>query len=299
MRPLGHRPRARPGRRRVRRGSPARDSGAGRLRGRDERGPAQRRRLGTHCPRAERGARAARRERRGGRVRPRSPGHGPGILWPRLDSRTCDPAGWNGHRELAAGGRNDRRGDRVSATEQVVRLVLADDHAPTRADLRATLEADGGFRVAAEASDAAGAIAAALRHRPDLCLLDLNMPGGGLDACWEIVSRLPDTKVVMLTVSAESEALFRALRSGAAGYLLKDIDPRRLPHALRDVIAGRPAIPRTLVGRMLEEFRSGDPRRRAIASPEELRSRLTSREWQVPSAIGRGGSPRGVARRLA
>jgi DNA-binding NarL/FixJ family response regulator len=186
----------------------------------------------------------------------------------------------------------------VTARDDVVRLVLADDHAPTRADLRATLEADGGFRVAAEASDAAGAIAAALRHRPDLCLLDLNMPGGGLDACWEIVSRLPETKVVMLTVSAESEALFRALRSGAAGYLLKDIDPRRLPHALRDVIAGQPAIPRALVSRMMDEFRSGDPRRRAIASPEELRSRLTSREWQVLELMAEGRSTGEIAERL-
>ena len=179
-----------------------------------------------------------------------------------------------------------------------VRVVIADDHAPTRADIRATLEAADGFHVSAEAADAPGAIAAALRHRPDVCLLDLQMPGGGLAACWEIASRLPETRVVMLTVSEESDDLFGALRSGAAGYLLKDIDPRRLPHALRDIVEGKPAIPRTLVGRMIEEFRSGDPRRRSIAPTPELRSRLTSREWQVLELLAQARSTAEIAERL-
>jgi DNA-binding NarL/FixJ family response regulator len=178
-------------------------------------------------------------------------------------------------------------------------VVIADDHAPTRADIRAALEAAGDFVVCEEAADAAAAIAGALRHRPDLCLVDLQMPGGGLSACWEIVSRLPETKVVMLTVSEERDDLFGALRAGAAGYLLKDIDPRRLPHALRDVVAGKPAIPRTLVGRMIEEFRSGDPRRRAITPTPELRSRLTSREWQVLDLMRRDLATAQIARRLS
>jgi DNA-binding NarL/FixJ family response regulator len=177
-------------------------------------------------------------------------------------------------------------------------VVIADDHAPTRADIRAALEAAGDFVVCEEAADAAAAIAGALRHRPDLCLVDLQMPGGGLSACWEIVSRLPETKVVMLTVSEERDDLFGALRAGAAGYLLKDIDPRRLPHALRDVVAGKPAIPRTLVGRMIEEFRSGDPRRRAITPTPELRSRLTSREWQVLELLAQARSTAEIAERL-
>ena len=176
--------------------------------------------------------------------------------------------------------------------------MIADDHAPTRADVRAALEADRGFVVCAEAADAPGAISAAVRHRPDLCLLDLQMPGGGLAACWEIVSRLPETKVVLLTVSEESDDLFGALRSGAAGYLLKDIDPRRLPLALRDVVAGKPAIPRTLVGRMIDEFRSGDPRRRSITPTPDLRSRLTSREWQVLELLAQARSTAEIAERL-
>ena len=180
----------------------------------------------------------------------------------------------------------------------VIRVVIADDHAPTRADIRTALEADGGFDVCAESADAAGAISAALRQLPDVCLLDLKMPGGGLAACWEIASRLPGTKVVMLTVSEESDHLFGALRSGAAGYLLKNIDPRRLPHALRDVVAGEPAVPRTLVGRMIEEFRSGDPRRRTITPTPDLRSRLTSREWQVLELLERARSTAEIAERL-
>jgi two-component system, NarL family, nitrate/nitrite response regulator NarL len=177
-------------------------------------------------------------------------------------------------------------------------VVVADDHAPTRADIRRTLEQDPGFRVCAEAEDAPSAISAALEHRPDLCLLDLTMPGGGLAACWEIAARLPETKIVVLTVSADEDDLFGALRAGAEGYLLKGIDLRRLPHALRDVLEGRAAIPGTLVRRMIDEFRSGDPRRRSLTAPDELRSRLTSREWQVLELLVHDHTTAEIAARL-
>lgn len=179
-----------------------------------------------------------------------------------------------------------------------VRVLLADDHAPTRDDIRRTLEADGRFRVCAEAADAAAAVALAVEQRPELVLLDVRMPGGGLAALWEIAARVPDARVVMLTASEEDNDLFAALRAGADGYLLKDIDPRRLPEALLDVAAGSSAIPRTLVSRMMDEFRQGDPRRRAIATPDELRSRLTSREWQVLDLLARGQSTADIAARL-
>lgn len=85
-------------------------------------------------------------------------------------------------------------------------------------------------------ADAAAAIDAALRERPDVCLLDIRMPGDGIHAAEAIARELPETAVVMLTVSRTDSDLFRALRAGASGYLLKDVDPARLPLALRGVL---------------------------------------------------------------
>src|SRR5438874_7879242 len=121
-----------------------------------------------------------------------------------------------------------------------LRVLVADDHAPTRDDVCRALT-DGGFVVCAEAADAARAVQQALETRPDICLLDVRMPGGGVAAAWEIAARLPMTKIVMLTVSDEDANLFSALRAGAVGYLIKDVDLRILPRALRDTADGRAA----------------------------------------------------------
>jgi len=179
-----------------------------------------------------------------------------------------------------------------------IRVLIADDHEPTRRDVRRTLERDGRFDVCGEAADAAAAVSLALRRHPDLVLLDVSMPGDGLSALWEITARLPGTRVLMLTVSEDDEHLFAALRGGASGYLLKDIDPRRLPEALYDVHLGRPAIPRRLLAMMVDEFRDGAPRRRSVAGLDELRRRLTSREWQVLDLLARDLTTAEIAERL-
>ncbi|HXG77023.1 MAG TPA: response regulator transcription factor [Gaiellaceae bacterium] len=124
-------------------------------------------------------------------------------------------------------------------------VLLADDHPLVRLSVREELEG-AGFRVCAEAGTAGDAVEAAVRERPDLCLLDVSMPGSGLAAAAEIGRRLPATRVVMLTGSAREEDVLEAVRVGAVGYLLKEDDPARLPAALRDVLAGVPAFPRRL-----------------------------------------------------
>ena len=159
------------------------------------------------------------------------------------------------------------------------------------------LEADPRFHVCAEASDAAGAVEAAVRDRPDICLLDIRMPGGGVAATWEISARLPETKIVMLTASEEESDLLAALRAGADSYLVKTIDPRRLSHALHDVCEGRAAIPRDLVAVMVQHFRSSESRRRALRG-SELAERLTSREWEVLGLLAQDLSTAQIARRL-
>ena len=178
-----------------------------------------------------------------------------------------------------------------------VRVLIADDHAPTREDVRRALEADPRFEVVAEAADAFAAIEDAVRLRPDLCLLDVHMPGGGVAAAWEITGRLPQTKIVMLTVTDDQRTLLAALRAGASGYLLKDMDPTRLPHALDDVLRGEAAMPRSLVARLIDEYRDRDPRRRATVAGGPA-SQLTSREWQVLDLLRHGLPTSEIARRL-
>lgn len=175
------------------------------------------------------------------------------------------------------------------------KILIADDHPATRAGVRAALEGSK-FTICAEEADAAGAINAALEMRPDICLLDIHMPGNGIVAAKEIRSALPGCAIVMLTVSRNDDDLFAALRAGAQGYLLKDTDPGRLPHALDGILAGEAALPRTLVARVLEEFRGRASRRRRPirqGGPE-----LTTREWEVLELMGDGLSTAEIAERL-
>jgi len=175
------------------------------------------------------------------------------------------------------------------------RVLIADDHAAARAGVRGALER-GGFVVCAEVSSGPEAVEAALRERPEACLLDVHMPGGsGIDAAAEIAERLPGTAIAMLTVSADEEDLFAAIQAGAAGYLLKDVDPERLPHALAGVLAGEAAIPRPLVGRIVAEL--GERRRRRVPLARGG-AELTPREWEILELLHGGASTADVAERL-
>jgi DNA-binding NarL/FixJ family response regulator len=175
-----------------------------------------------------------------------------------------------------------------------IRVVVADDHAPTRLGVRMALE-DGGFEVVHEAATGPAAVAAVLEHSPDVALLDVHMPGDGIAAARAISSRLPQVAVVMLTVSRDDGDLFQALRAGARGYLLKDIDPERLPHALRGVLAGEAALPRGLVTKLVEEFRH---RERSAGRRSGPAAALTAREWEVVDLLGRGLDTAEIAARL-
>lgn len=177
-----------------------------------------------------------------------------------------------------------------------IRVVVADDHPSARAGIRESLEADTGFEVVAEAVDAPSALELVARERPDLCLLDVRMPGNGIRAAAEIVRTLPETAVVMLTVSQDDSDLFDALRAGAAGYLLKETSPERLPHALRGVMAGEAAVPRALVSRLIDEFRRRGGRRLPLAG--RYGAELTTREWEVLELMAEGLTTAGIAERL-
>jgi DNA-binding NarL/FixJ family response regulator len=175
-------------------------------------------------------------------------------------------------------------------------VVIADDHAPTRAGVRAALEGRG-FSVVAEAARADAAVEAALRRRPDVCMLDIHMPGNGIAAAERIKTRLPGTAVVMLTVSRDDDDLFAALRAGAAGYLLKDMDAARLAAALKGVLNGEAALPRTLVARLVEAFRVAQSRP-APAFVRRRGARLTAREGDVLEMLREDMTTAAIADRL-
>lgn len=175
------------------------------------------------------------------------------------------------------------------------RVLLADDHVGLRMGTRLALE-EAGFEVCAEVADGPAAVEAARRERPDVCLLDVVMPGGGIEAAAAISAEVPEAAIVMLTVSEDEEHLFDAIRAGASGYLLKDMDPDRLAAALDGVLSGEAAFPRRLVTRVVEEF--SERQRRRVPLPAGGRAELTGREWDTLELLRAGNTTAFVAKRL-
>jgi DNA-binding NarL/FixJ family response regulator len=185
----------------------------------------------------------------------------------------------------------------LRTTAKLWRVLIANDRARSRAAISRAVESDPRFAVCAETGDAPGAVVAATRERPAICLLQVGMPGGGISAAWEISARLPQTKVVMFTRSRDPAKLLAALRAGATGYLLSDMNLARLPAALIDVVMGKTAIPRDLVSYLVDEVRDRNAHHRALLINEHVRH-LTSREWQVLDLLRLQLSTAQIARRL-
>jgi DNA-binding NarL/FixJ family response regulator len=167
-----------------------------------------------------------------------------------------------------------------------VRVLIADSDRSSRAGVGITL-AKHGFDTCAEAASAQEAVALAHSVRPDICLVDADLPGGGLAAVEQILAAAPETAVVMLSGTVDHERLLDAIRAGARGYLLKDMDPERLPRTLRGVLDGEAALPRALVGRVLEELRAADHGRHA-SELARLGIRLTYRQREILELLDRG-----------
>jgi len=175
-------------------------------------------------------------------------------------------------------------------------VVIADDHPVIRLGVRMALMR-GGFAVVAEAADADGAVSAVLRERPDVCLLDIRMPGGGIEAASRMEQDAPSTSVVMLTASDRTDDVLASLRAGAVGYLPKDTRPDRLPAALCGVLKGEAALPRTLVGLVLHRYRDFTA---AAADPVRVGEvELTSRESEILRMLRSGMTTAEVSDMLA
>ena len=175
------------------------------------------------------------------------------------------------------------------------RVLIADEQPTARAALRSLLE-DNGFEVCAEVGNAEVAVEVARRERPDICLMDVSLPGGGILATRELAAKVPNAAVVILTGSRQRNDLLDAIRAGAAGYLLKGMNPDRIPHALRGVMNGEAAIPRTLVPSLVDELRTHGRRRRLLGGKGV--SELTAREWEVLDLMCQDLTTEEIARRL-
>lgn len=174
-----------------------------------------------------------------------------------------------------------------------LRLVLADDHGVLRAGLRALLAAQPDMEVVGEAETADTAVEQACRLRPDLALLDVRMPGGGLAAARRIKQALPDTMVLILSQYDDPSYLHQALAAGASGYALKRAAGQELLHAIRTVARGEVYLDPALARVLVEE--SWGPRSPAPAVAEQP---LSEREAQVLRLVALGHTTQQIAELL-
>lgn len=180
-----------------------------------------------------------------------------------------------------------------------VRVLIADPDPESRAALRKTLDEDPRFDVVADVGDAPAAISKAVRRNPDLCLLSTALPGGGIEATWELTARLPRTRIVVRAPEYDEDELYAAIQAGAAGYVVHCVSHAggRLPETLVRVMEGEAAVPRAAVAQLVEEVRSRDPRRRKTVVGGTV-SHLTSREWEVFDLLCHGESTAEIAETL-
>ena len=168
-------------------------------------------------------------------------------------------------------------------------LLVVDDHEVVRQGLVALLDRRAGFQVVAEAGTAAEALEQARRFQPDLVVMDVRLPdGSGVEACRDIRSELPDTRVVMLTSYPDEDAVLAAIVAGASGYLLKQVRARDLVAALETVAAGGSLLDPAVTGKVLE-------RMRRIATDDDELAALTRQERKILALVAEGKTNKEIA----
>jgi DNA-binding NarL/FixJ family response regulator len=179
-----------------------------------------------------------------------------------------------------------------------IRVLLVDDEALVRGGLRMILESADDLEVVGEAGDGSEAVEAVQRHRPDVVLMDVRMPGlDGLSAAGQVLQLADPPRVVMLTTFGLDSYVFAALEAGASGFLLKDTPPRDLIAAVRVVAAGEAMLSPAVTRRLIGHFADGRGTSRRDAAVERIGT-LTERETEVLVAVGRGLSNAEIGRAL-
>ncbi len=182
--------------------------------------------------------------------------------------------------------------------EDAVRVMLVDDHALVRAAVRQALTAPG-VELVAETATGEEALAIAPRIRPDVMLVDIDLPGmDGMRLVRELAPRLPHTQIVMLTVSATDRNVFEAIRSGAVGYLTKDLSPEALLRAVRGVHHGELAMGRTMAARLIRSLLDGAHTGRPARDNDPGLASLSRRETEVLRCLASGLTDRQIAESL-
>ncbi len=173
----------------------------------------------------------------------------------------------------------------------MIRIVLVDDHPLFREGVLRSLVEAGDFEVVGQGGSAADAIRLVESHRPDMVLLDISMPGGGLLAAQKICAHFSEIKVVMLTVSEAGDDIMAALKAGAHGYMLKGVGAVELSDILRGIMEGESYVSPSLAARLWVELRE----RPEADRPGDLLSTLTAREDEILRLVAKGKSNKQVA----
>jgi two-component system NarL family response regulator len=176
-----------------------------------------------------------------------------------------------------------------------IRVLIADDHAIFRSAVTAILSGEEDIELVGEASDGEEAVAKAVELAPDVVLMDIRMPKlAGIEAARRIAAELPAAKIVMLTVSDEESDLFDAIKAGASGYLLKEVNPDEIAQAVRQIHAGHSLLSPAVASKLVSEFAAISKR----ADERIARPTLTAREREVLQLAAEGLTNRQVGRRL-
>ena len=173
--------------------------------------------------------------------------------------------------------------------------MLAEGDAPTRAGLRLAIRG-AGFELIADVDGHDAAVRAALEQRPEVALVAADLPGGGIETIRSLLEVDLRLRVIVLSAEPAGEELLAAVLAGAAGYLSKDMNPTRLPHAIRGVLDGEVALPRRHSDHLLAALRERSAQRLRLTAMTG--TDLTDREWEVLQLLADGSSTAEIARRL-